>query len=527
MYPRLWRKTFCSVYGWSYLWLASAAILYLLGFFRPVIGVPSALLVLAATAKSILEAPEQTIPFRLFNWKWATILVCVLLWVYLCSIGGYLPQNADQLFRNRVFLDLIQFHWPLTHEKTILVYYIGFWLPCAALGKILGTEAGFAVLFVQAAIGVTLVFILLCDYLEKISFRTLLILIFWGGIPTFYTFEIPGHLPFERIPLVSHYAETLHNCFIFQPWRWAYQIIENSRNLYWIYNQALPCWLGCALMLCLIKRKAYHSLPLIASLLAIFCPFQMVILLPFAAIVFLVMAISQAKDKSSQAEDNGSQTKNKGSGGAKFSFVIKECFRLEILAAVLFLAAVAAYYKSGTGAAHFALLDHLPRRVIEFLVFVFCDCGIYYVLLSRPFRKNYLLHILILETASVMFFQIGFGYDFTWRAPLPLAFFTMVFVMESLFRSDIKKWSKIAVLFVLCCSAFYQLRSFSFTIRSEIATPCPVRPMPEQPILISGKNLVYAGGPAILNGGGTTNSFYYEYLAPRHGEKITESAAGD
>ena len=298
MSKQLLRKTFCSVYGWAYLWLASAAVLYLLGFFRPVIGVPCAILLLIATAKSILEAPEQTTPFRIFNWRWAAILTCILLWIYLCAIGGYLPQNGDQVFRNRVFLDLIQFHWPTIHDKTILVYYLGIWFPCAVIGKLLGTEAGFATLFVHSAIGVSLVYILLCDYLGKARFRTLLILFFWGGISV-VLIEIVGHLPYEKVPLLNKYAETLHHCSIFQPWRWVYKIEPNSTILCWVFNQSLPCWIGCGLMLCLIKHHRFHSLPLIASLLAIFCPFQVVILLPFSAIVFLVLAFSQTEDRKS------------------------------------------------------------------------------------------------------------------------------------------------------------------------------------------------------------------------------------
>lgn len=509
MFQKLWRKTFCSVYGWAYLWLVSAAVLYLLGFFRPVIGIPCTLVLLAAAAKSILEAPEQTISFRLFDWKWAAILTCILLWVYLCAIGGYLPQNRDQIFRNRVFLDLIQFHWPLTHEKTILVYYLGFWLPCAAAGKLVGAEAGFAVLFVQTAIGITLVFTLLCDYLEKTRFRTLLVLIFWGGISVIF-FEIAGHLPFERIPLLSQYAGTLRGSFLFQPWEWAYQVVENSPVLCWNYNQSLPCWLGCVLMLCLIKHRRYHSLPLIASILAIFCPFQVVILLPFSAIVFLAMAVSQTE----------------GSWKTKFSAALRECFRIEILAAILFLAAVAVYYKSGSGATHFCLLDHLPRRIIEFVVVFFCGCGIYFVLLPRPFRKNPLLHLLIIETACVMLFRIGYVYDFTWRAAQPLAFFTMVFVLECLFRADVKRWAKTAVVLILCCSAYYQIKNFNQEIKTELHTPCPVRPIPEQPILISGDDLAYAGVSALSSAGGTTDSFYCRHLAPRHSVKNVGGRTG-
>ena len=272
------------------------------------------------------------------------ILTHILLWRYLCAIGGYLPQNRDQIFRNRVFLDLIQFHWPLTHEKTILVYYLGFWLPCAAVGKFVGAEAGFAVLFVQTAIGVTLVFTLLCDFLEKTRFRALLVLIFWGGISVVF-FEIAGHLPFEHIPVLSRYAEPLHGSFLFRPWEWAYQVVENSPILCWNYNQSLPCWLGCALMLCLIKHHRYHSLPLIASMLAIFCPFQMVILLPFSTVVFLGMAVSQTE----------------GPWKAKLSSAFRKCFQIEIAAAILLLAAEAVNYKSGSDITHFCLLDISPE----------------------------------------------------------------------------------------------------------------------------------------------------------------------
>lgn len=51
------------------------------------------------------------------------------------GIGGHYYQSPDWDWRNAIFHDLIYKKWPVIYSEydKALVYYIGYWLPSAAL----------------------------------------------------------------------------------------------------------------------------------------------------------------------------------------------------------------------------------------------------------------------------------------------------------------------------------------------------------------------------------------------------------
>ena len=122
------------------------------------------------------------------------IITVIGVWVYYSGIGRLVFQNTDHSARNAIFDILVQYDWPVINYEvnldimpkgttaTSLVYYIGFWLPAAVVGKIFGLEAGYGFQIFWAILGITLVYYLLCERYKKLLMWPLLILIFFSGL---------------------------------------------------------------------------------------------------------------------------------------------------------------------------------------------------------------------------------------------------------------------------------------------------------------------------------------------------------
>lgn len=68
--------------------------------------------------------------------------VVAVAWAIGCGIGGWVPQKSDYDKHNLLFYDLITRPWPVvytnpTYQDPLLCYYVGYYLPTAALAKYL------------------------------------------------------------------------------------------------------------------------------------------------------------------------------------------------------------------------------------------------------------------------------------------------------------------------------------------------------------------------------------------------------
>ena len=253
--------------------LALPSLIFLLGFLRWYIAVPLSIALLLAywfAARSRGEAREGiTLSPRCF----AAVLAVAALWCWLAGIGGLYYQSADYAARNAVFRDLITLEWPVLypHKNSALVYYIGFWLPAALVGKCflpLGADAAFLAgnlaLLLYAVLCVSTVFLLLLSFLRvregKRVALVLCVFILFSGLDilgtlcnaAFMGHSIPDHIEW---------------------WAFYFQFSSNTTALFWVFNQAIPCFL--ATLLFLSEERAHSDAFLLIALLA-FSPFACV-----------------------------------------------------------------------------------------------------------------------------------------------------------------------------------------------------------------------------------------------------------
>lgn len=193
------------------------------------------------------------------------ILLIIAVWVYFSGIGNFVWQNSDHRARNALYEMLVVNKWPViknvVYEDGVqlrgLIYYIGYWLPAALIGKMCGMAAGYLFQYIWAVLGVFLGVILLNAILKKWSIWHLILFILFSGLDAMGC-VLSGNLD----PVLS---------FAHIEWWNAYQFSSFTTQLYWVYNQAIYAWVLTALIM--IQKNNRHIL-CIWSLGMVVCTFR-------------------------------------------------------------------------------------------------------------------------------------------------------------------------------------------------------------------------------------------------------------
>ncbi len=228
----------------TYVYLALPIIIFLLGWCRPLIGIPVvgiciwSLVLCYRKRESYIELDWKLSTAD--RWKLAVIASVIFAWTALSGVGGYAWQNTDHAWRNKMLQILVDYQWPPMTETRGFTYYVGTWLPAALLGKVSDVDTANAVLFLWTLTGVFLTYALICVWRKKIVLWPLLIMIFFSGmdfigasILTEDTVRVWGSAHLEwwasKQPYVLQYT-------------------SNTAQLYWVFNQSVPVWLAVMLL---------------------------------------------------------------------------------------------------------------------------------------------------------------------------------------------------------------------------------------------------------------------------------------
>ncbi|WP_333813962.1 hypothetical protein [Muricomes intestini] len=131
--------------GAAYIYLMLPFIIFTLGWLRLYLAIPIVIILILCLWKMLQHAPKLWRPEmnRDNIEKMLIILGIICLWVYLSGIGQLVFQNTDHTARNGIFNMLVEYDWPVygtakDGSSVGLIYYIGYWLPSAVIGKLFG-----------------------------------------------------------------------------------------------------------------------------------------------------------------------------------------------------------------------------------------------------------------------------------------------------------------------------------------------------------------------------------------------------
>ena len=401
------------------LYLTLPFIIFCMGWLRLFIAIPTIAIILWATWQLLKQTPTNQFTFHFSRFTFYLLLITAL-WTLLSGVGGYAFQNWDHHWRNAVLHDLINYDWPVFYSTPesgpikMLVYYVGYWLPSALVGKILGWQAANFFLFLWTWLGILLVTYHLGNFLKTSPVKAILLLIFFSGMDALGTLFLAPEYP-TLFPAVTH----------LEIWSGGLQYSSITTQLFWVFNQAVPAWLCIAALITLnsgeeSQADTRSTLAILWSLCFFFAPLASIGLLPY-----LLIEIFKQTD---------------------FKSPFKKLRLDALLAAGIIFLLSSFFFTSNTAAQS---RGFQPLAIKDFLIFFMLEGGIFWLLLAPLKWRDPRWMVTGLLLAIIPFIQLGSGNDFVMRASIAPLFYLMIMVGEVIFQNTSPRILRFTFYFLL------------------------------------------------------------------------------
>jgi hypothetical protein len=284
----------------TFIYLTLPAILFAYGWLRW----PYAILNLSLLVSSIVVACAdmvrgmraglslRSVRGRLRSLWWiAPAGALIACWLLLSGAGGFGFQNPDYQASNALLKDLIQQDWPVTMvldgvERNV-VYYVGYYLVAAGVGKALGWAAANVAIFVWTGIGALLAFAwfrALCRVnLGRKPGRLVWVTLMFclaGGLDTLAVLAREGRLPDLTVHL--------------EPWAGPFQYSSNTTLLYWVPQHSLAAWLMTGMVVTSVYApQGLRWLGISLAVGILWSPFGVIGVAPYLILLLLLLPAAQ------------------------------------------------------------------------------------------------------------------------------------------------------------------------------------------------------------------------------------------
>jgi len=430
-------------------YLALPFIIFCFGWLRLLIAIPITVLILWAVWKLLTQSSITN--YQLPNYQFPNpqstfyLLLLTGLWVFLSGIGGYAFQNWDHHWRNAVLHDLINYNWPVVYSSpergpiTMLVYYVGYWLPAALAGQLFGWKFANFILFLWTWLGVLLTILHLNLKLKTPLFKSALLLIFFSGMDALGTLLFSSVYP-------TLWPPTQH----LEIWAGNLQYSSFTTQLFWVFNQAVPAWLCIVLILELESKLSDNVRKQASGLQGMLAQktFIWALCFFFAPLASVGLLIYLSIDWLEQIRE-----------------IIKNGFkgiRLElILASVVIIFISYLFFSSNTAAQERGFQAHALNGVI---VFFLLEGGFLWLLLAPRLWRDPRWAITGILLFIMPFIQLGGGHDFVMRASVAPLFYLMLWSGETIFQKGRMNFCRFAIIVILIIGALTPLYEINRSI---------------------------------------------------------------
>ena len=446
--PRLEKKDFLPFLIYLYLFLPFA--IFLVGWTKPVVSIPVLAVLAVCFYRMVRSFPELWLPKitreNLFNT--GIILFVIFVWVYFSGIGGFTAQNTDHALRNGIFQLLVKEKWPVVinsmwglEQPTALVYYFGFWLPAAVIGKLFGLAAGNIAQIIWASVGIFFFYcLIIAKYVKKIVFWPLLVLIFFSGLDILGMYFLGNK--------ISDVSSTAH----IEWWGNPFQFSSMTTQLFWVFNQAVPAWLA---VLVLLAQKNSRYVAVIIALTMITSTF------PFVGLVILAICVVVRNAVSGNI--------NKQAG-----VYIRDIFTFENIAGGGLIGIISFLFLIANISGNNINLDNfqsVERTVFLWFLFYMLEAGVYLVAVWKYQKNNYLFYYSALWLAVCPWIVVGYSIDFCMRASIPALVIVLLMVIDTINKCYSVRDFKplIAIVIVLVIGSSTPIKEITRTTADTVA----------------------------------------------------------
>lgn len=414
----------------AYLYILLPFLIFLIGWVKSIIAVPIIVILLFCYWKVCNNSVAIWIPgFNAENLiKIVFVLGTIALWVYMSGIGKFVYQNNDHSVRNTVFNILVEYDWPVKNtdilpenrgvfDTTVLIYYIGYWLPSALVGKVFGLRAGYYAQAVWAVLGIALVYYFICVKAKKIVIWPLWIFIFFSGL------DIVG--VFLTNADITSYESIWHA----EWWSIPYEYSSMTTQLFWVFNQAIPAWI-CTMLVYVQQNNRNLVFILACCMLSSTFPFVGLLLI----VVFLCFSRKYSELEKFRISKKTVKVKE------YFKCVIKDTCTVQNVIGGGIIGIISFLYLFGNSSGG-RILQEDPRgpayynSLPKLVLFLILEVLVFAVLLYKYNKNNKLFYFVILLLCIIPPIKVGYSNDFCMRVSIPFLFIIMLWIIEAVARA--------------------------------------------------------------------------------------------
>lgn len=440
------------------LFLITELVLFvpLIIFFLGWLKLPIAVIACVVTAAGGICA-YQSVEYKEIQYDAKYILITagvLTVWLIFSGIGRFSYQNSDWMVRNAILRDLVDYDWPVIYDFTKgnnlysqylpdqragLIYYFTFWLPAALAGKLGGWNAANLLLFVWAFVFLLLTIFWLNVFIGRKSFCTLFVLIFFSGL------DIIG-------AVLMNGVYTLQPAIHIEWWAGLIQYSSNTTQLYWVFNQCLPCWLITAVML---NVKKPWVTAFIACTLFPYAPFCMFGMVP-AALYFIFMLMKK-ENKKIFVQEILNVIKSPAVPFAAVLLITFGSFFLSANSSISIRGFIWKYW------------ENIPAGAATYISFLVLEFGIYALLLYKTEKKNSLYWFAVLELTLIPLYKMTPANDFCMRASIVPLFILMALVIKNACdRLNKKDVCSVLLVAALCIGAVTPMHEMVRSVENTV-----------------------------------------------------------
>jgi hypothetical protein len=417
------------------LYLTLPFVVFCMGWLRLPIALPAAVVILWAASQYLKRTSHNHSPFSVSHFS-ISVLLITGAWVLLSGVGGYAFQNWDHHWRNAVLRDLITYNWPVVYSSpdkgpiNILVYYVGYWLPAALPGKLLGWKFANLFLFLWTWLGVLLTILHLKLKLKTSLLKIALLLILFSGADALGTLFFAQEYP-TLWPPIQH----------LEIWAGSLQYSAFTTQLFWVFNQAIPAWLCIVLILesdSLLSDGALLQVTekiFIWSLCFFFAPLASIGLFPYLLIEWFKRTNIKNPFKD---------------------------IRFDLLFAGVLIVIISYLFFSANTAAQERGFQSLAVK--DFAVFFLLEGGLFWLLLAPRLWRDPRWVVTGVLLVMIPFIQIGSGRDFVMRASIAPLFYLMIMTGDALFQNTTPRLLRLAFFILFLIGALTPLYEINRSI---------------------------------------------------------------
>jgi len=418
----------------SIYYLSIPVLIFSLGWLKSPYSIISAVILSAAivllvnSLKKIIINKSDLLQSDYFYKKQLIIAFVAVLITLISGAGGYGYQDTDWQKHNSILKSLIENEWCVTYNlegnSLLLVYYIGYYLPAALIGKLLGWTSANHFLFVWTSIGIYLSISWLIQLTKAKTHLCIMVFIFFSGM------DIAG----------SFFTGSFNRWHI-EWWAKYFEYSSNMTLFFWVPQQAIPGWILSGVIFFLLdQKKLMKSVLLLLAIGSIWSPFIVIGIIPFVIMEFY-RKIRHWKN-------------------------LLEVFSLINLAGLVIGFVCFLYYLSRFQ--EYVLPEHLTclekkslhtfqftgSFTVVFLLFILLEFGIMHILiyLGGIVKNRVWLIISSLVLVVLPFFSYGHWNDLAMRSSIPALFITQVFAIAMIEKSSSdfqRKLTKILLVLIL------------------------------------------------------------------------------